>query len=308
MGSQAEGLLAGKVIVVTGSGGGIGAEVAKTAAREGAMVVVNDIGASPGGDGLDPSAANGVVAEIEAAGGKAVASIRDVSKADDARGIIDDALNAFGRIDGVVNNAGVVRDSIFHKMEDRDWNIAIAVNLTGAFNVARAAAPHFKAQASGAFVHMSSSSGLIGNFGQANYGAAKMGIAGLSKCIALDMARFTVRSNCIAPAAFTRLVGTIPAEKGDNAERLAMVRRMTPDKIAGFTVALLTDQAQDVTGQIFGVRQNEIVLYSQPRPIRTVHNADGWSASDCVDRALPALRPSMYKLDRSGDVFAWDPI
>ena len=122
------------------------------------------------------------------------------------------------------------------------------------------------------------------------------------------MTRFGVRSNCIAPAAFTRLVATIPADKGDNEERLAMVRKMTPDKIAGFTVSLLADQAADVTGQIFGVRMNEIILYSQPRPIRTVHNSDGWTPEACIERALPALRPSMYKLDRSGDVFAWDPL
>lgn len=308
MDGQGGGLLAGKVIIVTGAGGGIGAEVAKAAAAGGARVVVNDIGASPGGEGLNPGAATSVVDEIMGAGGEAVASIRSVASFAEAQGIIDDALEAFGRIDGVVNNAGVVRDSIFHKMEEKDWDIAIAVNLKGAFNVSRAAAPHFKAQNGGAFVHMSSSSGLIGNFGQANYGAAKMGIAGLSKCIALDMARFGVRSNCIAPAAFTRLVATIPADKGDNEERLAMVRKMTPDKIAGFTASLLTDEAKDVTGQIFGVRMNEIVLYSQPRPIRTVHNGDGWSLDDCVKTALPALRPSMYALDRSGDVFAWDPI
>ena len=307
MGSR-EGLLAGKVIIVTGAGGGIGVEVARSAASEGAKVVVNDIGASAGGDGSNPEAARAVADEIVAAGGEAVASVRSVADFDAAQGIVDDALAAFGRIDGIVNNAGVVRDGIFHKMAEKDWDIAIAVNLKGAFNVSRAAAPHFKAQNGGAFVHMSSSSGLIGNFGQANYGAAKMGIAGLSKCIALDMVRFGVRSNCIAPAAFTRLVATIPADKGDNEERLAMVRKMTPDKIAGFTVALLTDDAKDVTGQIFGVRMNEIVLYSQPRPIRTVHNAEGWSPTACVEKAIPALRPSMYPLDRSGDVFNWDPI
>ena len=308
MDSARKGLLTGKVIIVTGAGGGIGAEVDKTAARERAKVVVNDIGATPGGDGLNPQAAEGVVAEIVAAGGEAVASVRSVADFEAAQGIIDDAVAAFGRLDGVVNNAGVVRDAIFHKMEEKDWDIAIAVNLKGAFNVSRAAAPLFKGQNGGAFVHMSSSSGLIGNFGQANYGAAKMGIAGLSKCIALDMTRFGVRSNCIAPAAFTRLVATIPADKGDNEERLAMVRKMTPDKIAGFTVSLLTDEAKDITGQIFGVRMNEIVLYSQPRPIRTVHNSEGWSPAACVETALPALRPSMYPLDRSGDVFAWNPI
>ena len=218
------------------------------------------------------------------------------------------AMRTFGRIDGVVNNAGIVRDRIFHKMEEETWDVAINVNLKGSFNVARAAAPHFKAQNSGAFVHMSSSSGLIGNFGQVNYGASKMGIVGLSKCLALDMARFNVRSNCIAPSAFTRLVGTIPEDKGDNAARLALVRKATADCISPFIVCLLTDAASDITGQIFGVRMNEVYLYSQPRPIRTIHNQEGWTLQSCVDMALPALRPSLYKLDRSADVFAWDPI
>ncbi len=302
-------LLQGKVIVVTGAGGGIGAEIAKLSARAGGKVVVNDIGANEAGEGSNAAPAHNVVAEIKAAGGEAIASFRNVADWNDAQGIIQDALDAFGRIDGVVNNAGIVSDAIFHKMEEKAWDAAITVNLKGSFNVSRAAAPHFKAQNSGAFVHMSSSSGLIGNFGQVNYAAAKMGIVGMSKCIALDMARFSVRSNCIAPAAFTRLVGTIPADKGDNEDRLAIVRKMTPDKIAPFSVSLLSDEAADVTGQVFGVRMNEIFLYSQPRPIRSVHaGGDGWTPEACLDIALPALRPSMHKLDRSGDVFPWDPI
>lgn len=304
--SSETGLLAGKVVIVTGAGNGIGAELARQAARNGAKVVVNDLGVSLAGEGADAAPAKLVTEEIRDNGGEAIASFRDVADWDSAQGIIADAIEAFGRIDGVINNAGVIRDVIFHKMEEAAWDICMKVNLKGAFNVSRAAAPHFKAQNGGAFVHMSSSSGLIGNFGQVNYGASKMGIAGLSKCIALDMARFNVRSNCIGPSAFTRLVGTVPEDKGDNAARLATVRRATADKIAPFVLSLLSDGAADVTGQIFGVRMNEVFLYSQPRPIRTIHHAEGWTLESCLDTALPALRPSMYELDRSGDVFAWD--
>jgi NAD(P)-dependent dehydrogenase (short-subunit alcohol dehydrogenase family) len=207
----------------------------------------------------------------------------------------------------VVNNAGVLRDSMFHKMKEEDWHTVLGVTLSGYFYVSRAAANLFKAQNSGCYIHMSSTSGLIGNFGQVNYGAAKMGVAGLSKCIALDLTRFNVRSNCIAPFAFTRMTASIPADSEENRRRLSVLQQMTAGKIAPFTVALMSDAAADVTGQIFGVRNNEIVLFTQPRPLRTTQKSDGWTAESCVETALPALRPSMYKLDRSSDVFAWDP-
>jgi NAD(P)-dependent dehydrogenase (short-subunit alcohol dehydrogenase family) len=192
-------------------------------------------------------------------------------------------------------------------MTEADWDAVIAVNLKGCFNVARAAAAHFKEKQQGSFVHMTSTSGLIGNFAQVNYGAAKMGLMGLSKCIALDMARFFVRSNCIAPFAWTRMVGTIP-DTPENASRMAAAKKLTPDKVAPLAVALCSEGAKDVTGQVFGVRLNEIYLFNQPRPIRTVHTAEGWSPQTCLERVLPALKPSFHALDRSSDVFCWDPI
>jgi short-subunit dehydrogenase len=155
---------------------------------------------------------------------------------------------------------------------------------------------------------MTSSSGLIGNFGQANYCSAKMGIVGLSKAIALDMERFKVRSNCIAPFAFTRMVDTIPTNTPEGAARMQVNRRLEAHKIAPFTLALLSDAASHVTGQIFGVRNNEIYLFSQPRPIRNAHNSEGWSVQTCIDRAIPMLQGSFYPLDRSRDVFSWDPV
>ncbi len=302
-----ESLLAGKVVVVTGAGGGVGEGIAKLAAAYGAAVVVNDLGGSASGEGADTAPAQRVVSEIQAAGGDAVASFRSVADWDGAHGIIQDALEAFGRIDVVVNNAGVLRDVIFHKMEKADWDIVRAVNLDGPFYVARAAAPHFKAQESGCFIHMTSTSGLIGNMGQANYAAAKLGVAGLSKSIAMDMSKFNVRSNCIAPFAFTRMVGTIPANSEENRRRLEIARRMTPDKIAPLAVGLMSDAAKDVSGQIFGSRMNEIILFSQPRPLRTTQTGAGWTPESVIETALPAFRPNFYPLDKSSDVFLWDP-
>ena len=304
---MASDMLKDKVVLVTGAGNGIGAEIAKLAAKQGAKVVVNDLGSSQFGEGADKSPAQKVADEIRASGGDAVPSFHSVAEWNSAHAIVDDAVKAYGTLDVVVNNAGVLRDSMFHKMKEEDWHTVLGVTLSGYFYVSRAAANLFKAQNSGCYIHMSSTSGLIGNFGQVNYGAAKMGVAGLSKCIALDLTRFNVRSNCIAPFAFTRMTASIPADSEENRRRLSVLQQMTAGKIAPFTVALMSDAAADVTGQIFGVRNNEIVLFTQPRPLRTTQKSDGWTAESCVETALPALRPSMYKLDRSSDVFAWDP-
>lgn len=301
-------LLQDKVVVVTGGGGAIGRGISLLAAQQGAKVVVNDLGGGPHGEGEDSAAATKVVKEIEGAGGEAVANFDSVADWDGAHRLIDQAVDQFGRIDVVINNAGILRDVIFHKMTEEDFGLVVDVNLKGSFNVSRAAATHFRAQESGAFVHMTSTSGLIGNFGQANYGASKLALVGLSKCIALDMERYNVRSNCIAPFAWSRLIGTIPQATPEQRDRVKKIQQMTPEKVAPFTVALISDGAQDVTGQVFGVRRNEIFLFNQTRPVRGAHRSEGWTAESVLEHAIPALKPSFMAMERSADIFSWDPV
>ncbi|MBL8334086.1 MAG: SDR family NAD(P)-dependent oxidoreductase, partial [Rubrivivax sp.] len=236
-------MMDGKVVVVTGAGGGIGRDIALALAREGARVVVNDLGTSAAGEGASAGPAQQVVDEIKAAGGQAAASTDSVSDAAAAARIVQCALDSFGRIDGVVNNAGILRDRFFHKMSVDEFDAVIKVHLYGSYFVSRAAAPHFKEQNSGAMVHMTSTSGLIGNFGQANYAAAKLALTALSKSIALDMSKFNVRSNCIAPFAWSRMIGTIPTETPAEKARVERMKRMTPAKIAPLAVYLLSDAA-----------------------------------------------------------------
>ena len=303
------GCLEGKVIVVTGAGRGIGRGMAMLAAKEGAKVVVNDLGAAVDGEGAaSQQPAEEVVQEIRKAGGEAVASYDSVAEPKSAENIIQCALDNFKRIDGVINNAGILRDRIFHRMSIVDFDQVIKVHLYGAFYMSRAAANHFKDQESGAFVHFTSTSGLIGNFGQANYSAAKMGIVGLSRSIALDKQRFNVRSNCISPFAWSRMIGTIPTETPDQQARVERIKKMTPEKIAPLAVFLLSDLAKEVSGQILASRMHEIYLFSQNRPVRTVHRADEWTPQTIAEHALPAFRTSFTPLERSGDVFSWDPI
>jgi NAD(P)-dependent dehydrogenase (short-subunit alcohol dehydrogenase family) len=218
------------------------------------------------------------------------------------------ALDSFGRIDCVVNNAGILRDVIFHKMTEEDWDSVLKVMLKGAFNMCRHAADHYRKQESGCFVHMTSTSGLVGAMGQANYGSAKLGMVGLSKNIAVDMQRFNVRSNCIAPTAWTRMTASIPPKDPAAKKRIEQRMQVSAGHNAPLAVFLASDVARDVTGQVFAVRKNEIFLMSQPRPLRGIHRAEGWTPDTCAEHMLPALKSGFYPLDRTADVFPWDSI
>jgi NAD(P)-dependent dehydrogenase (short-subunit alcohol dehydrogenase family) len=302
------GIVAGKTAIVTGAGRGIGRGIAMQLAAEGARVVVCDIGSSRDGAGSDAGPARETVAAIKKAGGEAIESTLSIVEPKNAEQIVKLALDTFGRVDILVNNAGILRDVIFHKMSHSDWSDVINVHLNGSFNMSRALAGVFREQNSGAYVHMTSTSGLVGNFGQVSYMAAKMGIVGLSRGIALDMARFNVRSNCIAPFAWTRMIEGIPAETEADKRRIAAFKQMTPEKIAPLAVYLASDAATGVSGQILSVRNNEIFLFNQPRPIRTIHRSDGWTPQKLDAQLKGAFSGSFTPLERSEDVFNWDPI
>jgi len=302
------GMMDGKVVVVTGAGRGVGRGVALLMAAEGAQVVVNDIGAALDGSGGEQTPAQEVVSEIEAAGGEAVANYDSVSEWASAAKIVQCALDTYGRIDAVVNNAGILRDVIFHKMTEGDWDAVVNVMLKGTFNVSRHAADHFRRQESGAFVHMTSTAGLIGAIGQANYAAAKLGIVGLSNTIARDMEKYRIRSNCLAPSGWTRMIASIPTDTPAQQKRVAQRMTVKAEMNAPLTVFLCSDAAAGVSGQVFYVRKNELFLFNQHRPIRGVHRSEGWTPATIAEHALPSFKPNFTPLDRTVTVFPYDAI
>ena len=300
--------LSGKVAIVTGSGGGIGRAIAIAMARAGAAVVINDVGTSLSGDGLSSTPAAETKALIESEGGRAAISTDSVAEWDSAQKIVQAALDNFGRIDIVVNNAGILRDAIFHKMDPQDWRAVIDVHLHGTFNVSRAAAEHFRKQESGSYIHMTSGAGLIGMVGQASYSAAKLGITALSKVIALDMSRYNVRSNCIAPIAWSRMTNSIPEDTPEKRALVEKLKKMTPEKNAPLAVYLASDAARHVNAQIFAIRLNEIYLMGQPRMLRSIHRSEGWTPETIAEHAMPALESSFMSLQSSAQHYSWDPV
>jgi NAD(P)-dependent dehydrogenase (short-subunit alcohol dehydrogenase family) len=300
-------MLEGKVGLITGAGRGIGRAMALAMAREGAAIVVNDAGVAVDGTALGERPADTVAAEIRAAGGAAIADAGSVSAWAEARAMVAAGVREFGRLDFVVNNAGILRDAIFHKMTESQWDEVIAVHLKGAFNVSRAAAEFFREQQSGAVLNMTSTSGLIGTFGQANYAAAKLGMVALTRSIALDMRRFNVRANAIAPFAWTRMTETIPAGPGTAApQRAETVRSLQPEDPVPLATWLVSDGSAQVSGQVFMVRGAEIVLFSLPRPVAGLHQPGGWTAA-AVQARMAELAPRFIPLEVTSDVFPHDP-
>ena len=304
------GVLDGKVVLVTGGGNGIGRACALAAAQAGARVVVNDLGGSvAGGDEGSAGPAQTVVDEIKAAGGEAVANSDSVSNMGAVRDMVVQAMDSFGGLHAVINPAGILRDGMFHKMDDADWDAVIAVHLRGAYNVARATVEHFRNQQDGAYVLFTSTSGLIGSIGQTNYAAAKLGVMGLSRVIAMEGAAKNVRSNIIAPWAWTRMIDTIPVKDETQAARVERFRNaLRPDQVAQLAVALAAPAASKVTGQIFGARGNEVILFSQPRPIRTIARVEGWSPETLIEQGFPAFAGDLYGLETTAQVFPTEPI
>jgi NAD(P)-dependent dehydrogenase (short-subunit alcohol dehydrogenase family) len=304
------GVLNGKVVLVTGGGRGIGRECALLAAKEGASVVVNDLGASVGGDDLGSAGpAEEVATEIRAMGGQAVSNSDSVSSMNGVKAMVEQAMDTFGGLHSVINPAGILRDGMFHKMPDEDWDAVIEVHLRGAYNVTRATVEHFRNQGEGAYVLFTSTSGLIGNIGQANYAAAKLGVMGLSRIIAMEGAIKSVRSNIIAPFAWTRMIATIPVKDEASAARVERMKNgMRADQVAQLAVALASPEAHAVSGQVFAVRGNEIVLFDQPRPVRSVSRIEGWSPATILEQAVPSMAASFTDLGATASVFPYDPV
>jgi len=304
------GVLSGKVLIVTGGGNGIGKECALLAAREGAAVLVNDLGGGLKGDDAGSAGpAEEVAREIRAAGGKAVSNSDSVSDYDAVVAMVEQAKREFGGLHAIINPAGILRDGMFHKMPPEDWRAVIDVHLHGAFNVCRASIEHFREQQDGSYVLFTSTSGLIGNIGQANYAAAKLGVMGLSRIVAMEGAAKNVRSNIIAPFAWTRMIASIPVKDEASAARVERIKRnMRADQVAQMAIALCAEGAKETTGQVFAVRGNEVFLFNQPRPTRGMARLEGWTPESIINHALPAMKANYTDVGASASVFPWDPV
>ena len=304
------GVLTGKIVIVTGGGNGIGRECALLAAREGAAVLVNDLGGGlTGGDAGSAGPAEEVAKQIRAAGGVAISNSDSVSDYDAVAAMVAQAKRELGGLHAIINPAGILRDGMFHKMSPEDWRAVIDVHLHGAFNVCRASIEHFREQQSGSYVLFTSTSGLIGNIGQANYAAAKLGVMGLSRIIAMEGQSKNVRANIIAPFAWTRMIASIPVKDEASAARVERFKNtMRADQVAQLAAALCADAAKDTSGQIFAVRGNEVFLFNQPRPVRAMARLEGWDPQSLLEHALPAMRASYTDLGASANVFPYDPV
>lgn len=279
-----------RVIVVTGAGGGLGREYALLLAREGARVVVNDLGGARDGSGSGSTMADDVVAEIRKAGGLAVANYDSVATEEGAQSLIQTALDEFGAVHGVVNNAGILRDGAFHKMTSDNWDAVMKVHLYGGYNVSRAAWPHFREQKFGRIVVAASTSGLYGNFGQSNYGAAKLGLVGLINTLAIEGAKYGINANAVAPLAATRMTEDIAPPE--------FLEKLPPAHVAPVVGYLLTEESTE-TGSVFVVGggqvqrvaqfQNKGVTFAEPPTVDQL--AERWAEISDMTGAVPGVNP-----------------
>jgi NAD(P)-dependent dehydrogenase (short-subunit alcohol dehydrogenase family) len=274
------GILEGRVAVVTGSGRGLGREFALCLAREGAAVVVNDVGVSLRGDSTGEDPAGSVVAEIEALGGRAVAARDSVADFEAAGRIVGAAVDAFGQLDIVINNTGIVRDRTLVKMDESDFDAVIATHLKGTFNITRHAAPLMKEAGYGRIVNITSSAGLRGNFGQTNYGAAKAGIMGMTFVWALELARSGITVNALAPAGVTRMT----ADLSDPDAVAEMPATLDPSLNAPLVAYLASEQAGHVNGQVFGRTDYSFTIFQHPRQIAWMHREGGWDVQGVAEQ------------------------
>src|SRR5215472_976525 len=292
------GMLEGRVALCAGAGRGVGAEVAKLMAAHGAKIIINDPGTSGTGEGSDRAPAQEIVDQIEAAGGAAAANYGSVAKFEDCLSMVQQARETFGGLHIVFNAAGILRDRMFPE----DWQAVIDVHLNGHFNINRAAVNLFREQGYGRMIMVSSTSGLLGNIGQCNYGAAKLGIVALARIVAMENASKGITVNVICPSADTRMTRSVPTPKDPQvaAVREERLRRSRADAIAPLCVFLASEQAGHVNGQVFHQRAGELSLYGHMRPVRMVHRQGGWTPETLAEVAIPALAPQFTALDSRG--------
>ena len=280
-------LLQGKVAIVTGSGRGVGKGVAHLMAEEGASVVIVDPGVNVDGSGYDQSIAEQVASEIRDAGGNAVACTESVATMQGGETIIQTAIDSFGKLDIVVTCAGILRDRMIFNMSEQEWDDVIAVHLKGTFTIVKHASIIFRQQRSGRIITFSSTSGLYGNSGQANYGAAKDGIAGLTRVVARDLGRYGVTANAIAPSASTRMTTSVPQESRDlrSSRGIAAGSGLLgeADDVAPFVTWLASEESAHVNGHIFHVTEGLVSLLNEPEPVRTIHKDSKWTVDEIID-------------------------